>query len=273
MSGKSKNRCMFSYYVKHQYDQINFVDYFTGFKRNKQNLYKTLNQGNTWRCILEYEAYQIVSFHFVSQYYGVVLITNNRHTKIIKTRDGGRTWEDHSEIPSVYHKVFLIDQDTVLLIGKGQIFLLCDDKIYPILFPFFYNEISAIDTYSSTEWIFCIDQSLYFSKDAGITWQAILPNETIVHVMQHEDHTFAFNHKKLFIRYENSSDWVELAFPENNILHSFYIKNRSEFYMMSENKYCFYTNNGGLDWIKIGLNRMGLPLKSYISSMVKTGVY
>lgn len=274
-SGNSWSNCDTGRLYKLFY--IRFLDGMTGYgSGNSGNIYKTTNGGVSWillRSGLPGEALQgsfwvdILTGWYLSQ------LPDGRNTLVLKTVDGGYSWENIATLPSSVYSICFTNKLTGFICGgKGAIYKTTDGgKSWKFVQTSFGNinfkKIVFAD--EKNGWAAGDRDIIARTTDGGNSWFQSL-NAT----GRNYDIVFADSLMGWAIGYYNDFDipfvrttdggnnWIRFRAPLQDPLFQMVFPSKKTGYAIAYNNVLFKTSDGGENW-----RRVKFPIKSNFNSI------
>lgn len=239
-------------------EQIQMFNNGTGYAKTRINFYKTTDYGNTWTKIRNPYSNNKISFGFQfldrNTGFSYGQSTNIGSGDIIKTSDGGNSWESFD-------------------MGAGS----------PVRYAHFINEDIGFASYNNSgsrklkktvdggnSWTEVLDKvvlkiqflnnnlgyakgndGLYKTTDQGETWVLLETNISEIRDFHFVSETFGYfiSESNLFKTLDGGDTWEEYEYPW--YLDDFadvHFISESEGYLTANSGYLYKTENGGYDW-------------------------
>lgn len=231
-------------------------------------LLKTADAGETWKEIHRFDSLYYERIHFVDQNTGWICGEKNR---IMKTDDGGITWEDRNvsidgyrfffysmyfkskeegyiggaQVDAQYNRTHVILHTT----NGGKSWAKYDNN--PPIFPI------DIEYLNRNHGFICGENKIFFTTDGGTTWQEVYSEDLFREGFRdmyffNEINGFAVNSRGDVLRSsDRGQTWSKKSLSQNR-LRSIVFANSNEGFCVGDTSSAtgnfFFTNNAGDSW-------------------------
>lgn len=236
------------------YNSIIFTDNQTGYCCGQWAIYKTTNGGNYWDTIYTQQHY-LNSLSFPSHDTGFAV---GQQGKIIKTIDGGLSWQQQSSgCSNILYSVKFLNNNSGIAVGDSGVILQTVDggnnwtHIYTPA-NFRYNSVDFYNA-SSVGITVGMQGTIVRTSNNGLDWQAISSNTTTNFLYDirfiNQQTGYCVGDKGTIIRTVNSGNtWFPLMSGSSATLHSIVFTDPLTGYTCGKNSTILKTVDSGQSW-------------------------
>lgn len=262
----------FIHHSESKFFGFHFISEKEGWAVSKEGIFHTSNSGQTWTMrstandafgIYDPNISNLTQILFLDANIGFVLYSSSNSTKLLKTSDGGLSWQ--SILANVSHIRDIKSIGARVIVQAKAKILISDDsgntwieKISPD--QMISSEIKVID---KSQYYYASSKELIYTSDAGNTWKKIPINNlkmqfvTPFQMFNASEFVYLDNQGKILRTKDGGATFAvtkELSYYSSEM--KFYFRNSKEgwlykTYLYSQNSPILYTNDSGKTWTEV----------------------